>query len=62
MTRSPPPFDLRAAVVEISCEVDALRNVNILLRAERAEKILKKAAAWMLAVVDRLETLEARKK
>ena len=57
-----PPRDLRAAVVEIAGDIDALRNMNILLRAEQAEKIMKKAAAWMLAVVARLESLESTKR
>jgi hypothetical protein len=57
-----PPRDLRAAVVEIAGDIDALRNMNILLRATHAERILKKAAAWMLAVVDRLESLESTKR
>jgi len=35
-----PPRDLRAAVVEIAGDIDALRNMNILLRAEQAEKMV----------------------
>ena len=58
----PPPRDLRAAVVEIAGDIDALRNMNILLRAEHAEKIMKKTAAWMLAVVERLGALESTKR
>lgn len=56
------PKNLRAAVHQITDDVEAMRHMNILLRAGQAEKIMQKTVAWMLAVVDRLESLEARKK
>lgn len=54
--------DLRAAVHQIADDVEAMRHMNILLRAGQAEKILQKTIALLLALVDRLESLEARKK
>lgn len=56
----PPPSDLRAAVLEIIAMIDELKHMNILQRAAYAEKILKKAAGWMLAIADRLETKKSR--
>lgn len=57
-----PPKDLRVAVHQIADDVDAMRHMNVLLRAGQAEKILQKTIALLLALVDRIESLEARKK